>query len=525
MSAKPPSTRSHTPICPSSRPIARRRPLGSNSTALTITGCRGTVETVAGRRVSHQDLAGVVERGDAHAVYRQRAEVCAARCGTRVSGKTAHLREGVGIEHHDAVPCDDVERRAVGCEHALGNQPVLQRIGAFSTRLRARSVEVPRGDEHPVRGLGVPARHDQRVGAGIGHEAVGDTRRAHEALHRAATISAGYDWMELRTDVLQVGGDRGRGDPVVADERARRERAVGAHRGEVVGTHDAALSAHERSCEARFLPPRPRVSTRRGRGAVLWLRASWPHVGHAAPAAAQPGAQRGCQRCRAVGSRWHRGGRARARVRWCRGRRGGWRRHAARLRRPSRGTATPAHRPPTRRPGAPRCRPAKRGDAGFAGSGPRTRAPRRRAPSRQRRVGLREELPLERCQVVVVGADPLDRALQPRARIRARMRRAHCIPHGRGRRELLVQASSGSVLVEPLGEAGPVAQQRLVRNLGDVVVHDDESARDECVERVLRGRVVVDAQRRDADAPAHVSAVLLAGEMKQDAPRRVLCFV
>ena len=98
------------------------------------------------------------------------------------------------------------------------------------------------------------------------------------------------------------------------------------------------------------------------------------------------------------------------------------------------------------------------------------------------------------------GLDELERGGEPGAAVEVGGLAAAGVPEPRGVSELLVRADPGAVLVEPAAQLRPLADQRLVRDLGRAVVERDEALLGEpaagAPRRTLRRRPPARARRR-----------------------------
>ena len=114
----------------------------------------------------------------------------------------------------------------------------------------------------------------------------------------------------------------------------------------------------------------------------------------------------------------------------------------------------------------------------------------------------------------------LERGREPGAAVEIGRLPAAGVPEPRGVADLLVRAKSRAVLVEPLAQLGPLADQGLVGHLDGAVVERDEALLGEPVqERLDRRRVgALRHELADGDAPARVVAALAElGHADQDA--------
>ena len=118
------------------------------------------------------------------------------------------------------------------------------------------------------------------------------------------------------------------------------------------------------------------------------------------------------------------------------------------------------------------------------------------------------------------GLDELERGGEPGAAVEVGGLAAAGVPQPRGVAELLVRADPRAVLVEPAAQPRPLADQRLVRDLGRAVVERDEALLGEPLQERLDGARggALGHELADGHAPARVLAALAElGHADQDA--------
>ena len=170
------------------------------------------------------------------------------------------------------------------------------------------------------------------------------------------------------------------------------------------------------------------------------------------------------------------------------------------------------------------------GDGGGAGDDGQQRpqpAPGPRLSRRACPLGLQfllgpghrggEEAPLGRGEVGGVFAGPVDGGVEPHAAVQIGLRAAALVPVQRGRGQVRPQPAALLVLVEPVGQPGPVVEQGLVGHLDGRGLDCDQPGRGERVDDTPGRLVVGGLGVRAAAADQHAR---LAGGQPQQHPAR-----
>ena len=134
-----------------------------------------------------------------------------------------------------------------------------------------------------------------------------------------------------------------------------------------------------------------------------------------------------------------------------------------------------------------------------------------------RRVGGLEKLALERIRLTGMGGGPVERGFEARAAVQLGGIAPGGVPVDRGGRDAVVEPATVAVLLQPAPQAGPLPQQRLVRDFGRAVARGDETPRDQRLEHVRISEL--DERHTPADV---VGAFAGLGESQQEPPARAL---
>ena len=134
-----------------------------------------------------------------------------------------------------------------------------------------------------------------------------------------------------------------------------------------------------------------------------------------------------------------------------------------------------------------------------------------------RGVGSVEKLALERTCLTGMGCGPVERGFEARAAVQLGGIAPRGVPVDRRGRDAVVEPATVAVLFQPASQAGPLSQQRLVRDLGRAVARGDETPCDERLEHV---RV---SELDEGHPPADVVGVFCGlGESEQELPALAL---
>ena len=132
-----------------------------------------------------------------------------------------------------------------------------------------------------------------------------------------------------------------------------------------------------------------------------------------------------------------------------------------------------------------------------------------------------EELALELVQLRIVLGGPVERRGEPGPAVELGGVAHRVAPLAGGADQVMVEAPSLGVLLEPAAQARPLAKQRLVRDLDRALVDREQPTLGEHGERPGGGLVAVQLELVERHAPADESLGILvvAGEPQQHRPR------
>ena len=139
----------------------------------------------------------------------------------------------------------------------------------------------------------------------------------------------------------------------------------------------------------------------------------------------------------------------------------------------------------------------------------------------RRLPGCGQKGAFERAKLGGVLARPLERLLQSHAAIQKSRVAAEPLPLLRRRAELAPQPQALAVLVEPVAEGRPLADQRLVGDLGRLLVQRDQTGLGQDLQHRADGRFLVGTPRQlgDRRPPAGIlRALAQLGQLDEDAP-------
>ena len=129
-----------------------------------------------------------------------------------------------------------------------------------------------------------------------------------------------------------------------------------------------------------------------------------------------------------------------------------------------------------------------------------------------RRPAVVHEGPLGGVELTLVGRRPVERGGEPRAAVQLARIAAARVPFARGHDQVVVEPAAVRVLLEPAAQPRPLAQQRLVGDLGLALADRHEPVVGEHVQDVGGVR-----ELGERDAPPHRGVALAdAGHPQQD---------
>ncbi len=136
-------------------------------------------------------------------------------------------------------------------------------------------------------------------------------------------------------------------------------------------------------------------------------------------------------------------------------------------------------------------------------------------------AALVQEAAFELVEVALVGGGPVERRGEPGAAVELAGVAAARLPVACSVDQVLVQAPPLGVLLEPAAQAGPLAQQSLVRDLDGSLICGHEPAVGQGGQRSCGGVVALGVEFLQRHAAAHERGLRLAGvgQPQQDPPR------